>query len=86
MKQGPYAEYEETTLAITGGTGIFMGVYGTVRLRNVKFPTSLFYRFKLYGIPKLPAELIWDTVPPTEDVKPAPNASSPGVALRNFTD
>jgi allene oxide cyclase len=71
---------------VTGGTGIFVGVYGTVRLSNVKFPTSLFYRFKLFGIPKLPAELIWDTVLPTENVKPSPSASLPGFALPNFTD
>lgn len=84
--QGPYTTYEETVLTVTGGTGFFTGVYGTVTVNNVKFPTILFYTFKLYGIPELPAELIWDTVSPSKDVKPSPDASSPGVALPNFTN
>eukprot|EP00250_Pteridium_aquilinum_P000865 c11040_g1_i1 orf=3-863(-) len=51
--KGPYKTHEDTTLTVTGGSGIFTGVYGTVQIHNVDYPIVLFYTFKLYGIPKL---------------------------------
>lgn len=84
--KGPYKTHEDTVLTVTGGSGIFTGVYGTVQIHNVEFPIVLFYKFKLYGIPQLPKALRWQTVPPAKGVRPSRNASSPGVALPNFTD
>ncbi|MGJ2479309.1 allene oxide cyclase family protein, partial [Salmonella enterica subsp. enterica serovar Paratyphi A] len=41
--QGPYLTYEDTYLAITGGSGIFEGVYGQIKLHQIIFPFKLFY-------------------------------------------
>lgn len=86
--QGPYKTYEDTVLAVTGGTGIFTGVYGTVRLHQVTFPTMLFYTFKLQGIAKLPKELTRKTVPPTPNVRPtaAAVAARPHATAPHYTN
>ncbi|KAG0459651.1 hypothetical protein HPP92_022779 [Vanilla planifolia] len=52
--QGQYLTYEDSYLAVTGGTGIFEGVYGQVRLHQIVFPFKLYYTFYLKGIPDLP--------------------------------
>ncbi|PHT91171.1 Dammarenediol 12-hydroxylase [Capsicum annuum] len=56
--QGPYLTYEDTYLAVTGGSGIFAGVSGQVKLQQLIFPFKLFYTFYLKGIPDLPSELV----------------------------
>ncbi|KFK35075.1 hypothetical protein AALP_AA5G232000 [Arabis alpina] len=75
--QGPYLTYEDSFLAITGGSGIFEGAYGQVKLQQLVFPTKLFYTFYLKGIADdLPEELTGTPVPPSKDVKPAPEAKA----------
>ncbi|ESQ32914.1 hypothetical protein EUTSA_v10004824mg [Eutrema salsugineum] len=86
--QGPYLTYEDSFLAITGGTGIFEGAYGQVKLQQLVFPTKLFYTFYLKGIAgDLPAELTGTPVPPSKDVKPAAEAKSlePNGVISSFT-
>ncbi|XP_060193238.1 allene oxide cyclase, chloroplastic-like [Lycium barbarum] len=86
--QGPYLTYEDTYLAVTGGSGIFEGVTGQVKLQQIIFPFKLFYTFYLKGIPDLPSELVCTAVPPSPTVEPTPEAKAceEGAALKNFTD
>ncbi|KAI3462520.1 hypothetical protein Pfo_019183 [Paulownia fortunei] len=86
--QGPYLTYEDTYLAVTGGSGIFEGVYGQAKLHQIVFPFKLFYTFYLKGIPDLPAELLGEPVAPSPAVEPtaAAKACEPGATLPNFTD
>ncbi|KAJ9163377.1 hypothetical protein P3X46_023053 [Hevea brasiliensis] len=74
--QGAYLTYEDTYLAVTGGSGIFEGVYGQVKLKQIVFPFKLFYTFYLKGIPDLPAELLGKPVTPSPTVEPAPAAKA----------
>ena len=79
--------YEDTFLAVTGGTGIFEGAYGQVKLRQLVYPTKLFYTFYLKGLAgDFPAAFTETPVPP-KDVKPAPEAKAtePGATINNFT-
>ena len=48
--QGPYLTYEESYLAVTGGSGAFEGAYGQVKLHQIVFPFKIFYTFYLRGI------------------------------------
>ncbi|XP_031115347.1 allene oxide cyclase, chloroplastic-like isoform X2 [Ipomoea triloba] len=86
--QGPYLTYDESYLAVTGGSGIFEGVTGQVKLRQLVYPFKLFYTFYLKGIEKLPAELTGTPVPPSPAVEPSPAAKSceAGATVRNFTN
>ena len=86
--QGPYLTYEDTYLAVTGGSGVFEGAYGQVKLQQLVFPFKLFYTFYLKGIGELPKELLGKPVPPSPDVEPSPaaKAAESHAALRNFTD
>ncbi|KAK6125468.1 hypothetical protein DH2020_040801 [Rehmannia glutinosa] len=86
--QGPYLTYEDTYLAVTGGSGIFEGVYGQVKLHQIVFPFKLFYTFYLKGIPDLPAELLGEPVAPSPAVEPtaAAKACEAGATLPNFTN
>ncbi|KAG2261509.1 hypothetical protein Bca4012_013750 [Brassica carinata] len=87
--QGPYLTYEDSFLAITGGTGVFEGAYGQVKLQQLVYPTKLFYTFYLKGLAgDLPAELTGTPVPPSKDVKPAPEAKAlePSGVISNYTD
>lgn len=86
--QGPYLTYQDTYLAITGGSGIFEGVSGQVKLQQIIFPFKLFYTFYLKGIPDLPAELLGKPVPPSPSVEPsaAAKACEPGATIFNFTN
>lgn len=86
--QGPYLTYEDTELAVTGGSGIFEGVYGHVKLQQIIFPFKLFYTFHLKGIPDLPAELLGTPVPPAIEVEPTAAAKNceEGATLANFTN
>lgn len=85
--QGPYLTYQETQLAVTGGSGIFAGVSGHVKLQQLIFPIKLFYTFYLSGIPDLPAELCVTPVPPSPAVEPSPaaRACAPGSTVLHFT-
>lgn len=86
--QGPYLTYQDTFLAVTGGSGIFQGVSGTVKLQQIVFPFKLFYTFYLKGIPNLPAELLGKPVPPSPGVGPSPAAKAcePHATAPNFTN
>ncbi|KAH7651507.1 Allene oxide cyclase protein [Dioscorea alata] len=86
--QGPYLTYEDTYLAVTGGSGIFEGVYGQVKLQQIIFPFKLFYTFYLKGIPDLPSELLGRPVPPAPGVEPSPaaKAAEPHATVKNYTN
>ncbi|PKI75608.1 hypothetical protein CRG98_004009 [Punica granatum] len=86
--QGPYLTYEDTYLAITGGSGVFEGAYGQVKLQQLIFPFKLFYTFYIKGIKDLPEELLVNPVDPSPSVEPAPAAKAcePGATIANFTD
>ncbi|XLU62232.1 hypothetical protein S245_021441, partial [Arachis hypogaea] len=64
--QGPYLTYEDTYLAVTGGSGIFEGVSGQVKLHQIVYPFKIFVHFNFYlkGIKNLPKELIVETIEP----------------------
>ncbi|KAK8495422.1 hypothetical protein V6N12_044396 [Hibiscus sabdariffa] len=85
--QGPYLTYEDTFLAITDGSGIFEGVSGQVKLRQIVFPFKLFHTFYLKGIGELPAELVCKPVEPSPAVEPtaAAKACEPHATIANFT-
>ncbi|KAJ9173086.1 hypothetical protein P3X46_016260 [Hevea brasiliensis] len=86
--QGSYLTYEDTYLAVTGGTGIFEGVTGQVKLRQIVFPFKLFYTFYLKGIKELPEELLSNPIEPHPAVEAHPDAKAchPHAAVPNFTD
>ena len=86
--QGSYLTYEETYLSITGGSGIFEGAYGQVKLQQIIFPFKLFYTFYLKGIKELPAELLGKPISPAPHVEPSPaaRACEPHAIISNFTD
>ncbi|WVZ57350.1 hypothetical protein U9M48_007744 [Paspalum notatum var. saurae] len=86
--QGPYLTYEESYLAVTGGSGVFEGAYGQVKLNQIVFPFKIFYTFYLKGIPDLPRELLCTPVPPSPTVEatPAAKAAEPHAAVANYTD
>ncbi|KAL5218722.1 hypothetical protein ABZP36_019406 [Zizania latifolia] len=86
--QGPYLTYEESYLAVTGGSGVFEGVYGQVKLNQIVFPFKIFYTFYLKGIPDLPRELLCTPVPPSPTVEPTPaaKAAEPHATVNNFTN
>ncbi|KAK7407577.1 hypothetical protein VNO78_09530 [Psophocarpus tetragonolobus] len=86
--QGAYLTYQDTYLAVTGGSGIFEGVSGQVKLQQLVFPFKLFYTFYLKGIPDLPAELLGKPVEPSPHVEPSPaaKATEPHACLPNFTN
>ncbi|CDP02799.1 unnamed protein product [Coffea canephora] len=86
--QGPYLTYEDTYLAVTGGSGIFEGAYGQVKLQQLVFPFKLFYTFYLKGIPDLPSELLAPPVTPSPAVEPsaAAKACEAGATVSNFTN
>ncbi|XP_054809141.1 allene oxide cyclase, chloroplastic-like [Prosopis cineraria] len=85
--QGPYLTYQDTVLAVTGGSGIFEGVQGHVKLHQIVFPFKLFYTFSLKGIADLPDELTGKAVIPSPTVEPSPSAKAtlPHAAIPNFT-
>ena len=80
--------FEDSYLAITGGSGIFTGVYGKVKLHQIEFPYKIFYTFYLQGIDSLPEQLTRPHVPPSISVKPSDAAAQclPGAIAPNFTD
>ncbi|KAK1302984.1 hypothetical protein QJS10_CPB12g00439 [Acorus calamus] len=86
--QGAYLTHEDTFLTVTGGTGIFEGAHGQVKLQQLIFPFKLFYTFYLKGIPDLPTELQGQHVPPSVDVEPSPAAKAmePHAVIKNCTN
>lgn len=86
--QGAYLTYEDTYLTVTGGTGIFEGAYGQVKLQQIVFPFKLFYTFYLKGIKDLPAELVVKPMTPSPSVEPsaAAKAAEPHAAVANYTN
>ncbi|RRT40182.1 hypothetical protein B296_00058679, partial [Ensete ventricosum] len=86
--QGAYVTYEESHLAVTGGSGVFVGAYGQVKLQQIVFPFKIFYTFYLRGIPDLPKELLGTPVPPSPGVEPTPAAKAcePAATLKNYTN
>lgn len=86
--QGPYLTYEDTYLAVTGGSGIFEGVSGQVKLQQIIFPFKLFYTFYLRGIGELPAELVVKPTEPSPGAEPTPNAKAchPHATISGFTN
>ncbi|PON59503.1 Allene oxide cyclase [Parasponia andersonii] len=87
--QGPYLTYEDTYLAVTGGSGVFEGAYGQVKLRQLVFPFKIFYTFYLKGIRDLPPELVGKSpVAPSPDVEPSPaaKAGEAHAIIPNFTN
>nr|BAB21610.2 mangrin [Bruguiera sexangula] len=86
--QGAYLTYEDTHLAVTGGSGIFEGVSGQVKLQQLVYPFKLFYTFYLRGIKDLPEELTKKPVEPHPSVEPMPAAKAcePHAVVANFTD
>lgn len=86
--QGAYLTYEDTYLAVTGGTGVFEGAYGQVKLQQIVFPFKLFYTFYLKGIKDLPAELVVTPVTPSPAVEPsaAAKAGEPHAVISNYTN
>lgn len=88
--QGPYLTYEDSYLTVKGGTGVFEGAYGQVKLRQLIFPFKLYYTFYLKGMSKdLPADLVCENVvTPSSSVEPAPAAKAcePHATIPNFTN
>nr|WCQ76793.1 AOC1 [Salvia miltiorrhiza] len=86
--QGAYLTRSDTYLAVTGGSGVFEGVSGTVKLQQIVFPFKLFYTFYLKGIKDLPAELVVTPVAPSPSVEPSPaaKAAEPQATIANFTN
>ncbi|XP_031499680.1 allene oxide cyclase, chloroplastic-like [Nymphaea colorata] len=86
--QGPYLTYEDTYLTVTGGSGVFKGTRGQVKLHQLIYPSKVFYTFYLEGIPPLPAELLGEPVPPSPSVEPTPaaKATEPQATIPNFTN
>ncbi|KAI7748995.1 hypothetical protein M8C21_009901 [Ambrosia artemisiifolia] len=87
--QGAYVTTEETYLSITGGTGVFAGAYGQVKLQQLVFPFKLFYTFYLQGLAAdLPKELLVTPVPPSPAVEASPAAKGceAGATSPNYTD
>lgn len=82
--QGPYITTQDTYLAITGGSGVFAGCYGQVKLQQLIFPFKLFYTFYLQGIKKLPEALCAEAVPPSPSVVPSQEAKDCKNVAPNF--
>ncbi|XP_057522253.1 allene oxide cyclase, chloroplastic-like [Amaranthus tricolor] len=87
--QGAYLTFGDSYLAITGGSGIFEGAYGQVKLQQIVYPFKIFYTIYLKGIKgDLPKELLCKPVEPHPGVEPSPDAKAtlPGACIPNFTD
>ncbi|XP_058773262.1 allene oxide cyclase, chloroplastic-like [Vicia villosa] len=86
--QGSYLTYENSYMAVTGGTGIFEGVFGQVKVNQIVFPFKLFYTFYLKGIKDLPLELVAKHVEPSPSVEPSPAAKAcePHAVIAGFTN
>ena len=86
--QGAYLTYQDTYLAITGGSDVFEGVYGQVKFQQIVFLFKVFYTFYLKGIADLPVELTWKPVEPSPSVEPsdAAKATEPHATIEHFSN
>ncbi|XP_076960717.1 allene oxide cyclase, chloroplastic-like [Bidens hawaiensis] len=87
--QGAYVTTEDTYLSVTGGTGVFAGAYGQVKLQQLVFPFKLFYTFYLQGLSvDLPSELLVTPVTPSPAVEasPAAKACEAGATSPNYSN
>lgn len=75
---GPYYTTSDSEMVVTGGTGIFKGARGIVKLHTVMPPIKILYTYYLTGIQKLPPALTGPVVPLPQEVpaKPAPVIAS----------
>ncbi len=85
--QGPFVNYQDTLMSITGGVGFFREARGVVRLHNIS-PFKFFYTFTLTGIPELPKHLTASVVSPSESAAAIPEAVAcdPLFTLPNFSN
>ncbi len=85
--QGPFVNYQDTLMSITGGVGFFREARGVVRLHNIS-PFKFFYTFTLTGIPELPKHLTASVVPPSESAAAISEAVAcdPLFTLPNFSN
>lgn len=84
--QGPFVNFQDTLMSVTGGTGFFAEARGVIRLHNLT-PFKFFYTFHLRGVPELPKLLSGEIVNPTIEVTSHPDAAAckPGYTLPNYT-
>lgn len=87
VTQGPFINFQNSLMGITGGTGFFAKARGVVRLHPTT-PFKFMYTFTLTGIPQLPKLLTKELVPPHFEVKSHPDAFAckPESTLPNYTD
>lgn len=87
LRQGPFINFQDTLMAITGGTGFFREARGVIRLHNLT-PFKFYYTFTLTGIPELPKQLTGELVAPTIHATSHPDAfaCNVGHALPNYTN
>ncbi|KAL8161348.1 hypothetical protein V2J09_012837 [Rumex salicifolius] len=78
----------DSYLAVTGGSGVFEGAHGQVKLQQLIFPFKIFYTFYLKGVKDLPPQLVGTPVPPSPTVEPSPAAKAcePHAVIPNFTN
>lgn len=84
---GPFINFQDTLMGVTGGTGFFAEARGVVRLHPIT-PFKFMYTFTLTGIPKLPEVLTKELVVPGFGVEAHADAvqGKPESTLANFTN
>nr|QCP71056.1 allene oxide cyclase [Pohlia nutans] len=82
---GPFINFQDTLMGITGGSGFFAEARGVVRLHPIT-PFKFMYTFTISGIPELPKFLLNPLVPPHFGVESHPDALQCKNALPNYTD
>jgi len=84
---GPFINFQDTLIGITGGTGFFAEARGVVRLHPIT-PFKFMYTFTLSGIPELPKLLTQELVAPHFEIESHPDAfdCKPEHALPNYTN
>lgn len=83
-----YLTYEDTYLAMIGGSSVFEGVYWHVKLHNIMYPMKQLHTSCLKGIHVLSTELMVDTVETSPSIEPtrATKKSEPHVTIPIYTD
>jgi allene oxide cyclase len=84
---GPFINFQDTLMGITGGSGFFAEAKGVVRLHPIT-PFKFMYTFTISGIPELPKFLTAPLVPPHFGVESSSDARQckPGHTMPNYTD
>lgn len=85
--QGPFINFQDTLMGITGGSGFFAEAKGVVRLHPIT-PFKFQYTFTISGIPELPKFLTGPLVPVHFGVESHPDAlrCNPANSLPNYTN